>query len=96
MGYLPTGGLLSSPHIYGLQSSPQVEKIQFKKHLKSMLHTLANWYLNPIPYGEIANYGVFCLANMLFYYLTFHITGLPNFWQKKNGNFSGEPPLWAP
>ena len=28
---------------------------------------------------DIANYGVFSLANMLLYYLTFHITGLPNF-----------------
>ena len=50
---------------------------------------------NPIPYGggcfsppqtDIANCGVLCIENMLFYHLTFHITGLPNFWQKNNLN----------
>ena len=29
----------------------------------------------------------FFLANMLFYYLTFYLTGLPNFWRKKNLKF---------
>ena len=42
---------------------------------------------------DIANYGVFCLANMLFHYLTFHITGLPNIWRKKDLKFFwGTPP----
>ena len=41
---------------------------------------------------DIANYGVFCIKNMLFYYLTFHKTGLPNFWQKKNLKFFGGAP----
>ena len=35
-------------------------------------------YFSP-PQTDIANYGVFCIENMLFYYLTFHIMGLPNF-----------------
>ena len=34
---------------------------------------------------DIANYCVFCIKNMLFYYLFFHITGLPNFWHSENG-----------
>ena len=59
-------------------------------------------YLNPIPYGggggfsppqtDIANYGVFCIENMLFYYLTFHITVLPNFWRKKLFEIFGDNP----
>ena len=48
------------------------------------------------PQTDIANYGVFCIENMLFHYLTFHITGLPNFWRKNNLKFFGEPPLQAP
>ena len=44
------------------------------------------------PQTDIANYGVFCLANMLFYYLTFHITGIPNFWRKNNLKFLGGTP----
>ena len=60
---------------------------------------LTSFVLNPIPYGgglcfsppqtDIANYGVFCIENMLFYYLTFHITGIPNFWWKQNLKFFG-------
>ena len=45
------------------------------------------------PQNDIANYGVFCLANMLFYYLTFHIKGLLNFWWKENLKVFGEPPF---
>ena len=62
--------------------------------------------INPIPYGgggcfsppqtDIANYGVFCIENMLFYYLTFHITGLPNFWRKNNLKFLGGTPPSGP
>ena len=66
--------------------------------------------VNPIPYGggggggvffpppktDIANYGVFCNENMLFYYLTFHITGLPNFWRKNNLKFFGGTPPSGP
>ena len=45
---------------------------------------------------NIANYGVFCLSNMLFYYLTFHIRGLPNFWRKNNLTFFGWNPPFRP
>ena len=31
------------------------------------------------PKTDIANYTVFCFATMLFYYLTFGISGIPNF-----------------
>ena len=48
------------------------------------------------PQTDIANYGVFCIENMLFYYLTFHITGLPNFWRKKNLKLFGGTPNPAP
>ena len=45
---------------------------------------------------NIANYGVFCLANMLFHYLTFQITGLPNLWRKNNLKFFGGTPSSGP
>ena len=45
---------------------------------------------------DIANYGVFCLKNISFYYLTFHITGLPNFWRKSNLKFLGGTPTSGP
>ena len=48
------------------------------------------------PQTDIANYGVFCIENMLFYYLTFHITGLPNFWRKNNLKFLGGTPPSGP
>ena len=51
---------------------------------------------HPPPQTDIANYGVLCLENMLFYYLTFHITGLPNFWRKKNLKFLGGTPPSGP
>ena len=58
-----------------------------------MIKTFRQPIFNPIPYvggggsppkHNIKNYGVFCIAHILcFIYLTFHITGLPNFWRKK-------------
>ena len=44
----------------------------------------------------ITNYGVFCIEKMLFYNLTFHIMGLPNFWRKKNLTFLGGTPPSGP
>ena len=50
-------------------------------------------FFNPIPYGggwnpppkiDFARYAYFCLGNMFFYHLTFKITGINNFWRKKN------------
>ena len=61
--------------------------------------------INPIPYEwgvmffppppptDIANYGVFCIENILFYYLTFHIRGYWNFVEKIIQNFLGQPPF---
>ena len=61
------------------------------------------WWINPIPYrgGCFSttkpiwlNTVFFCLENMLFYYLPFHIPGLPNFWRKKEFEiFLGNPPF---
>ena len=48
------------------------------------------------PKTGIANYNVFSPANMLFYYLTFRLTELPNFWQKKNLKFFGGNPPFGP
>ena len=55
---------------------------------RQLLTTTASVYGRFLPaehfrmsfFTDIAIYGVFCLVNMLFYYLTFYITGLPNFW----------------
>lgn len=49
-----------------------------------------------LPQTDIANYGAFCLANTLFYNLTFHITGLHNFWRKNNLKFLGGTPPSGP
>ena len=59
-------------------------------------NNLGMFFMPIISYGNrvIAKYGVFCLANMLFYYLTFLLTGVPNLWRKKNLKlFGGTPPL---
>ena len=46
------------------------------------------------PFPNIANYRVFCLAHMSFYYFTFRVTGLPNLWQKNNLTFLGQLKIW--
>ena len=45
---------------------------------------------------DIANYAIFYLGNVFFYYLTFPITGLDRFWRKNFQIFLGGTPRSGP